>query len=113
MPIPRLRRPGLLLLLGLLLPLLASLALNARFRTVVEHSGDSQSYLLAAHGLARHGSFGLAGDSTPGLGREPGYPLLLAGLMRAGTPLAAFTPACLAAPGSCHDALYRPASNRG
>ena len=34
MPIPHLRRPGLLLLLGLLLPLLASMALNARFRTV-------------------------------------------------------------------------------
>lgn len=108
-PIPHLRRPGLLLLLGLLLPLLASLALNARFRMVTEHSGDSQSYLLAAHGLARHGSFGLAGDATPGLGREPAYPLLLAGLMRAGTPLAAFTPACLTVPGTCPDALYRPA----
>ncbi|RYJ00141.1 MAG: hypothetical protein EON47_14665, partial [Acetobacteraceae bacterium] len=109
MPIPRFRRPGLLLLLGLLLPLLVSLALNARFRTVAEHSGDSQTYLLAAHGLARHGSYGLTGDATAALSREPGYPLLLAGLMRLGTPLAAFTPACLAAPGACPDALYRPA----
>ena len=113
MPVPILRfhRPARLLLLGLLLPILLSLGLHGRFRSVAEHSGDAQSYLTTAHNLARHGVFSESTgiDPAPALGREPGYPLLLAALIRAGTPLQGFTPACLAAPGACPDALYRPA----
>ncbi|MDN3566824.1 hypothetical protein ACFQY5_19420 [Paeniroseomonas aquatica] len=109
MPIPLDRRPGVLLLLGLLLPLLASVALNGQFRSAGVQSGDSQTYLTAAYNLARHGNFSDRPDGAPALGREPGYPLLLAALMRAGTPLAAFTPACLAPAGGCPDAIFQPA----
>ena len=76
--------------------LAVSLALHARFKAPVI-SGDSADYLMAAYNLAQHGVFSQAAQDmpSPGLGREPGYGVFLAALMRAGTPLADFTPRCL------------------
>jgi len=96
------------LLLATLAILAAAILINARFRTGGEQSGDAGAYLRAGHNLAHHGVFGQEAPGVAGLGREPGYGLLLAGLMRT-TALAAFRPDCLDPARPCPPAIYRPA----
>lgn len=88
-----------------------SIAMNARFRDPDAAGGDSPAYLVAAHNLARHGVFSEAPDAQPvaGLGREPGYAVLLAGLLTLPTRFAAFTPACLLPGAGCDPRVWRPA----
>jgi len=87
--------------LTLLAILLFSLALNARFRSGGETSGDAREYLGAAHALRTTGHL-------PAIGREPGYPVLLAGLM-ATTRLGRVTADCLQPTSACDKALFQPA----
>ena len=69
---------------------------------------DAEQYLAAAYHLAQHGVFSESrqpGAPPPGMGREPGYALLLAGLMAVDGTFASFEPACFAAARDCR-ALY-------
>lgn len=99
--------PVLVLLLGLL----ASVGLNARFKDPRPAEGDSPAYLIAAHNLTRHGLFSELPDaSAPGVGREPAYAAFLAALMRLPTGLAAFDPSCLADRARCPPQRTAPRS---
>ncbi len=87
--------------LTLLAILLLAVVLNIGFRAGGEASGDAREYLGAAQELRTTGRL-------PAAGREPGYPLLLAGLM-ATTPLGRLAPSCLLPGAACEPALFRPA----
>ena len=65
---------------------------------------DAEQYLAAAYHLAHHGVFSesrLSEAPPPGMGREPGYALLLAGLMTLDGSFASFEPGCFAAERDC------------
>lgn len=98
-------------ILALLLCLLSCLAISARFKDPQVAHGDTPAYLQAAWNLAHHGV--LTEDRRdpplPVIGREPGYSVLLAAMMRAGTPLAGFSPACLNPDSPCDRSTYRSA----
>ncbi len=69
---------------------------------------DAQQYLAAAYHLAEHGVFSEARQvetPPPGIGREPGYGLLLAALMKIDPRFADFDPGCLGPARDC-DHLY-------
>jgi hypothetical protein len=92
-----------------LLLLIAGAALNGAFWQPADaRQGDSPSFLLSAWHLLHHGTYSAAPTAeppTPSVGREPAYPVLLAGLLLAQP---GFSPACLTeAP--CPAALYVPA----
>jgi 4-amino-4-deoxy-L-arabinose transferase-like glycosyltransferase len=94
--------------LALLIVLALSLAVNIPLRQRQLLGGDLPDYLMQAHNLVQHGRLSQAPDAAPVLGREPGYPLLLAALMRT-TALGRFTPACFADESLCPRAVLRPA----
>jgi hypothetical protein len=75
--------------------------------------GDVPSYLTAAYHL-HHQHFYTAqrgtGPVSPGIGREPAYPLFLAGLMEIDPVLSSFTPDCLSADDACPQRTFRAAS---
>jgi 4-amino-4-deoxy-L-arabinose transferase-like glycosyltransferase len=87
--------------LTLLAILLLSIALNVRFQPGGEASGDAREYLGAALSLRTTGHL-------PAVGREPGYPLLLAGLM-ATTRLGRIGSDCLQPSRPCDAVLFQPA----
>lgn len=91
------------------LAVLSFLLFGVRFRHPWPAEGDTPAYLLGAWSLARFGVYGPNAEATPAIGREPGYAVLLALMMRSDTALAAFSPACLASNDACPLALYRPA----
>jgi hypothetical protein len=75
--------------------------------------GDVPSYLTAAYHLRYQHFYTVqrgAGPVAPGIGREPAYPLFLAGLMAVDPALAKFTPDCLRADDACPQRTYRAAS---
>ncbi len=89
--------PALALLIALTL-----LFRLARGGGVDAAQGDLPAYLSAAYHLRHDQIFSMAPTAAPvppGLGREPGYPLFLAGLMALDPGFGRFTPACLAAKG--------------
>ncbi len=88
----------------------ASLGVNARLKDRPLLGGDLPDYLMQAWNLNHHGllSQDISQPPRPVLGREPGYPLLLAALMRT-TALGGFQPSCLTQPGLCPRAMFRPA----
>ncbi len=90
--------------------LAASLGVNARLKDRPLLGGDLPDYLMQAWNLTQHGLLTQDTAAAPRavLGREPGYPLLLAALMRT-TALGGFQPACLAQPELCPRAMFRPA----
>jgi len=75
--------------------------------------GDVPSYLTAAYHLRTEHFYTTqrgTGPVTPGIGREPVFPLFLAGLMEIDPGLASFTPECLRADDACPQRTYRAAS---
>lgn len=91
------------------LAVLSFLLFGLRFRHPWPADGDTPAYLLGAWSLARFGIYAPNADAIPAIGREPGYAVLLSLLMRWGTALASFSPACLASNDACPRTLYRPA----
>ncbi len=93
---------------------LCSLALSARQGGgVAAAHGDVPNYLTAAYHIAHDHMYSarkLTKPAVPTLGREPAYPLLLAGLMAADPAFAKFAPGCLAADNACPPPTYRAAS---
>ncbi len=93
-------------------PALAVLILAALlFRTpkggpVAPAHGDVPAYLAGATHLHADHVYSMSGAAIPGLGREPVYPLFLAGIMAIDPGFAAFTPACLASNTACPPRLY-------
>ena len=83
-------------LIGCLVCIFLQLSLN---RITTPDMFDSRQYLGAAYNLAHHGVFN-EGPSldipSPGLGREPGYGFLLAGLFIIDPALSNVTPECCA-----------------
>src|SRR5579863_57294 len=75
-------------------------------------SSDSREYLATAYHISRHHIFTPmeAADAVSGIGREPGYPLFLAGLMSVDPGLATYTPGCLQPDALCDPRIYRSAS---
>ncbi len=72
--------------------------------------GDLPAYLSGAYHLRHDQTFSMAPTAAPvppGLGREPGYPLFLAGLMALDPGFDRFTTACLAAKTPCPASIYR------
>lgn len=92
MPFQGMRRAHWLALLVLLL--LAALLHGMRWRPAQAETGDSPSYLIAAYSLLQ-GTDAPLGGAPPAIGREPAYPLLLAGLMAAAPGFRDFMPACV------------------
>ncbi len=86
-----------------------SLGVNARLKDRPLLGGDLPEYLMQAYNLTHHGLLTQDHAQPPRavLGREPGYPLLLAALMQSSV-LAGFQPACLAQPALCPRAMFRP-----
>ena len=74
--------------------LLGALLHGLRWQPAQAESGDSPSYLIAAHALL-HGHATALDGAPPAIGREPAYPLLLAGLMAAAPGFRDFAPACV------------------
>jgi hypothetical protein len=110
--LPSLRRHALPLVL--LAILVVSLGVNIRLKDRPLIGGDLPDYLMQAWNLNHYGllSQDISQPPRPGLGREPGYPLLLAALMRT-TALGGFHPACLAQTELCPRAMFRPALAAG
>lgn len=100
--------------LVLLAILAASLGLHTRLKDRPQLVGDTVDYVAQAWNLTQHGllSQDLAQPPRPLLGREPGYPLLLAALMRT-TAMAGFRHECFVTPEACPRAVYRPALAAG
>lgn len=76
----------------------------------IQPTADSISYLSGAHHLRAQGVY--SGEPTdavvsPAIGREPGYSVLLAGLMVVDPAFGAFRPSCLQQAGLCESRLYR------
>lgn len=74
--------------------------------------GDVPSYLTAAYHLHTEHFYTTqrgTGPVAPGIGREPAYPLFLAGLMDIDPGLAGFTPDCLRTDDACPQRTYRAA----
>ncbi len=99
---------------ALLLLMLGSVLLCVRSggRVAAAH-GDVPEYLATAYHIVHDHVFSgrkLSMPAEPTLGREPAYPVLLAGLMVADPGLATFGPACLAADDACPARTYRDAS---
>ncbi len=66
-------------------------------RPVDPDYADATAYLKAAFHLANHGTFSESGEfgpPSPQIGREPGYAVFLAALMRIDPTFGGFTPAC-------------------
>ena len=73
---------------------------------------DSRQYVGAAYNLAHHGVFQEKPSlemPEPGLGREPAYGFLLAGLFTIDPLLSGITPDCLLSAAGCRAAFYRSA----
>lgn len=73
---------------------------------------DSRDYALSAWHLVHHGTYSvqpLQEDVAPQIGREPLYPLVLAGMLRAVPGLDGVTAGCLSRPDGCGRAAWRPA----
>ena len=93
-------------------PALALLVVAAAlFRTpkggpVAPAHGDVPAYLAGAYHLHADHLYSMSGAAVPALGREPGYPLFLAGIMAIDPGFAAFTPACLASNTACPARTY-------
>jgi 4-amino-4-deoxy-L-arabinose transferase-like glycosyltransferase len=98
-------------LLGLALA--AMLGFGSTLKPPHAESGDAPDYLNAAYHLRHHLTFAESWDSgpvAPAVGREPGYAVLLAGLMLVDRGLGAFTPACLQSGQPCPpEVSYRAA----
>lgn len=93
----------------LLIIILGALLLNSSFRNG-QVSGDSREFLTTAHNLATAGLYASQPHATtPGVGREPAYPALLAVMMWAGTGLADFSPDCFNDARGCPSSVLRPA----
>jgi len=105
----RVERRHLLALLIVAAAAFAVLILTGK-RPADPDATDARQYLLAGYNLATTGVFSQAGtaEPLPGLGREPGYGVVLAGLMRLDPGLAGFTPDCLTPARYC-TALYASA----
>ena len=95
--------------------LILSLAIHLAFGVRAMQSpkilfGDGIEYLNTAYHLHQANVFSDSGDGgsvPPAIGREPMYPLLLAGLMRIDTGLASYRPACADPEGGCDAARFR------
>ncbi len=101
-----LNRPYRLCLLGLLFGLMTTGSVGLSPHPDVS---DSSQYTLAAYNLQTYGVFNETADPSPvvpGLGREPGWPLVLAGLRFLSPSLAETTASCLAAHGGCGPEPY-------
>ncbi len=75
--------------------------------------GDVPEYLATAYHIVHDHLYSgrkLSRPPEPTLGREPAYPLLLAGLMATDPVFASFGPACLTADGACPQRTYRTPS---
>ncbi|MFD1627111.1 ArnT family glycosyltransferase [Azospirillum griseum] len=76
----------------------------------IQPTADSISYLSGAYHLHAHGVYsGAPTDDVapPSIGREPGYPLVLAMLMRIDPAFGGFRPSCLMQANLCDSAIYR------
>ena len=99
---------------ALLAMLVVSIAVNiATSKDPNFTGGDAPDYLATAYHLAHHQVY--ARDATgsephPGIGREPGYPVFLAALMRLDPGLGAFTPECASDAGKCDLSRFYVAS---
>ena len=72
---------------------------------------DASEYLSIAHNLVTQGVFSqkqLLEEPVPGLGREPGYPLVLALLMKLDPGFARYTPGCTLGERRCNDIYVVP-----
>jgi hypothetical protein len=75
--------------------------------------GDVPEYLATAYHIVHDHLYSgrkLSRPPEPALGREPAYPLMLAGLMVADPAFARFGPQCIAADDACPALTYRAAS---
>ena len=102
------------------MPLLLALAVAAHFaagwrmmRAPKISFGDGIEYLDAAYHLRRDQTFTSSSDpgtTTPAIGREPGYPLLLAALMALDPGLGSYSPVCGNSTTACDPARCRTLS---
>lgn len=112
-PIPPSRtsiRFGHFALLGLVI--VSAIALSFKPGKLHLHF-DIEQYLDSAYHLAHHHVYteaDTASPAAPAIGREPGYPLFLAGLMLLDPQFGRFTPDCLKADNACDPSIYRSAS---
>lgn len=74
---------------------------------------DIRQYLDTAYHIAHDGTYtdaDTAAPAPPAIGPEPGYPLLLAALMRLDPAFGSFVPRCLDSASLCDPRIYRIAS---
>ena len=94
------KRRGLAFVLMLLVAIASTLALGLYGERPEDPDySDASDFLASAYHIANYGTFVLALTEepyNPGMGREPGYSLFLAGLMKLDSTFREFSPVCMA-----------------